>query len=83
MFIIYYDLWQREETEVFKMLAELKRQGRLIYQPLPFRIGQGDYVFLQHGASADFEIAEEYLKSGNLFHLAYIYSVRAVVLTLG
>ncbi|XP_027212354.2 ionotropic receptor 93a [Penaeus vannamei] len=61
---VYTDNIEREETEVFKMLAELKRQGRLIYQPLPFRIGQGDYVFLQHGASADFEIAEEYLKSG-------------------
>ncbi|XP_037790018.1 uncharacterized protein LOC119585436 [Penaeus monodon] len=61
---IYTDIIEEEETEVFKMLADLKRQGRLIYQPSPFKIGRGDYVFIHHGPSADFEMAEEYLKSG-------------------
>ncbi|XP_063592145.1 probable glutamate receptor [Penaeus indicus] len=61
---IYADLIEEEETEVFKMLADLRRQGRLIYKPAPFKIGMGDYVFLQHETSADFEMAVEYLKSG-------------------
>ncbi|XP_047495034.1 glutamate receptor ionotropic, delta-2-like [Penaeus chinensis] len=61
---VYTDIIEEEETEVFKMLADLKRQGRLIYKPSSFKVGHGDYVFLRHESSADFEMAEEYLKSG-------------------